>query len=444
MPGLRGLGRFHRDARIFLVTTFVAGAALSLYWIDFNLYLASLGLETSTIGVVSTIASVAGAVVAFPVSALSDRLGRRTMMAGGVVIAIVALGGLLLSEALPLIVVFAALWSVGQQSLQVVQAPFLTEHSEPEHRNELFAIQFAIQNVTNIAAAILGGLGAAAIAGWIGLDPDGPGTYRVILVIMAVLLTASLACIALLTDDRPRAVTGRRMEGTGEPAAFPPDPRRSRARFGLVVVDRGRFARLVVPGLLISIGAGQVIPFLNVFIQRKFGLDLTSLNGVFAFTSLGTVAAILAQPRLARRFGQITSVVIVQGASIPFLVVLGFSPVLWMVILAMAVRNSLMNAGNPIFSAFAMEQVAPRERATLAAAMSVLWQIGWVVGGLWYALLQATLGFDAGYAVNFGTIITLYSIATALYWVWFRRTDRAPAAPPAVPPPAVVGIRGRR
>ena len=59
---------------------------------------------------------------------------------------------------------FAALWSIGQQSLQVVSAPFLTEHSEPEHRNELFAIQFAIQNVTNIAAAILGGIGAAAIA----------------------------------------------------------------------------------------------------------------------------------------------------------------------------------------------------------------------------------------------------------------------------------------
>ena len=77
---------------------------------------------------------------------------------------------------------------------------------------------------------------------------------------------------------------------------------------------------------------------------------------MFALTSLGTIAAILYQPRLARRFGQITSVVIVQGASIPFLVVLGFSPVLWTVILAMAVRNSLMNAGNPIFNAFAMEQ----------------------------------------------------------------------------------------
>jgi MFS family permease len=426
----RAIRLFRRDARLFLVLTFVAGAALSLYWIDFNLYLASLGLSNATIGVVSTIASVAGAAVAFPASAASDRFGRRAIIASGIGVGLLGIVGLLATAALPLIIVFAALWSVGQQSLQVVQAPFLTEHSEADHRNELFAVQFAIQNVTNVAAALLGAVGAAAIATVLGLDPAGSGTYRVILVIMAVLLTASLGIVGLLTDDRPRTVAGPRLVGIGEPAAFPADPRRSRARLGITIRDRGRFAKLVFPGLLISIGAGQIIPFLNIFIQRKFGLDLTSLNAVFAFTSLGTVAAILAQPALARRFGQITSVVIVQAASIPFLVVLGFSPVIWLVILAMAVRNSLMNAGNPIFSAFAMGQVTPAERASLSAAMSVLWQLGWVVGGTWYALLQAVLGFEAGYTVNFVTIITLYTIATGLYWVWFRATDRPVLARP--------------
>ena len=62
--------------------------------------------------------------------------------------------------------------------------------------------------------------------------------------------------------------------------------------------------------------------------------------------------------------------------------------------------------------------------ATLSAAMSVLWQVGWVIGGGWYALLQATLGFDAGYALNFVTVITLYTIAMILYWTWFRDADR--------------------
>ena len=423
---VRAIARFHRDARLFLLTTLISGAALSLYWIDFNLYLASLGLSTATIGVVSTVASVAAAVAAFPISAASDRLGRRTIIGAGIAMGLIALAGFLLTEALPLIVAFAAVWAVGQQALLVVVAPFLTEHSEPEHRNELFALQFAIQSVTNIVAAVLGGVGAAVIAGFVGLDPSGPGTYRVILVIMVVLLAAALATVALLTDDRPRMIAGPHLIKLGEPAAFPRDPRRSYGLFGIVVRNRGRFLRLVFPGFLISIGAGQVIPFLNIFIQRKFGLDLTSLNAVFAFTSVGTVVAILAQPTLARRFGQIHSVVIVQAASIPFLVVLGFSPVLWMVVLAMAVRNSLMNASNPVFMAFAMERVTAAERATLSAAISVSWQIGWVLGGTWYAVLQATLGFDGGYAVNFVTIITLYTIATSLYWIWFRRADRRP------------------
>jgi MFS family permease len=423
------IGRFHRDARLFLVTTLVAGAALSLYWIDFNLYLASLGLSTATIGLVATIASVAGALVAFPASSASDRFGRRAIIAFGIIVSLVAIIGLILTGSLPLIVAFAALWSVGQQSLFVVGPPFMTEHSDPDHRNELFAVQFAIQNVTNIAAAVLGGVVAVGIAGTVGLDPEGPGTYRIILVIMAILMAAALGTVALLTDDRPRSVAGPRLRALGEPAAFPRDPRRARSLMGIVVRDRRLFARLLIPGLLISIGAGQIIPFLNLFVQQKFGLDLASLNAVFALTSLGTVVAILAQPRLARRFGQITSVVIVQAASIPFLVVLGFSPFLVSVILAMTVRNALMNAGNPIFTAFAMEQVTPGERATLSAAMSVLWQVGWVIGGGWYALLQATLGFSAGYAVGFVTIITLYTIATALYWIWFRAVDRRRLAP---------------
>lgn len=402
--------RFHRDARVLLVSTLVTGAALSLYWIDFNLYLASLGHSSATIGLVATVGSTASALAAFPASAISDRVGRRAVMIGGIAIAVLAMVGLLVFEALPLIVVSAVLWSIGQQSLQVVQAPFMAEHSEPEHRNELFALQAALFSVTSVIAAALGGVVATWLGSQLGFEPGGPGTYRIILVMMAGLLLVGLATVARLRDDRPS-----RADSTAP---------RTPMRLGGGVRNRGLFVRLLLPGFLIAVGAGQVIPFLNLFVQARFGLDLAELNALFAVTSLGTMAALLAQPTLARRFGQITSVVIVQSASIPFLAVLGFSPILWTVVAAMIVRNSLMNAGNPIFSAFAMEQVTPAERATLAAAMSVLWQIGWVIGGAWYAALQATIGFDAGYTINFITVITLYTVATSLYWTWFRRVDQ--------------------
>ncbi len=423
---------FERDARVFLIAALVAGAALSLYWIDFNLYLASLGIAPPTIGLIATAGSVASALVAFPASALSDRIGRRLVLAGGLAMMLVAVVGFLVARDPLSLGLLAAVYGGGQQVFFVVQNPFLMERSRPDHRSELFALAFAIENATNIVAAVAGGAIAGAVAAARGFDPQGPDAYRILLVLMTGLMAVAVASVFLISDDRPR----RRPRlaspsAAGEPASFPVEPYRPHVRRPLFgrIEDRRTFVRLLLPGFLIAVGAGQVIPFMNLFVEHRFGLDLASLNAVFAITSLGTVVAVLLQPALARRMGKIGSVVLVQGASIPFLVVLGFSPVLWMVVAAMAVRSSLMNAGNPIFNAFAMERVGPSERATLSAAMSLLWSLGWVIAGPWYSLLQATLGFDRGYAVNFVTIIVLYSVATFLYWTWFVRPERAARAP---------------
>ena len=47
---------------------------------------------------------------------------------------------------------------------------------------------------------------------------------------------------------------------------------------------------------------------------------------------LGAFLLFLIQPLIARRYGKIQSVVLVQGASIPFIVVLGFAPWIGLVI----------------------------------------------------------------------------------------------------------------
>ena len=445
----RALGHyrgFEPDARRFLLLTLVGGAATSLWWIDFNLYLRALGMDASMIGLVATAGSGAGALAAFPASSLSDRFGRRLVMLGGGIVTVLAVAGLIVTSDPLAILLLAAGYGAGSQAISVVGVPYMSEHSRPEHRSELFALQYALGSGTNVIAAALGGIVAGAAAGALGLPPGGADTYRIILVFMLVMFLAALVVMLRLRDDRPSVTSPATLRAAGEPARFPAwQPSRagrqpSRAgrrlrrgiglRLGLTIRDRPTFFRLLLPGFLIAVGAGQVIPFLNLFIQAKFGLDLAALNGVFAVTSVGTMLAILYQPTLARRFGRIRSVIIVQAVSIPFIGVLGFSPFLPAVIVAMAVRNSLMNAGNPIFSAFAMDRVSPAERATLAASMSLAWSVGWVIAGAYYATIQKLFGFDLGYTIDFATIIALYSIATSLYWVWFR--DDEPAAPARV------------
>jgi MFS family permease len=431
---LRSLTGFERDARLFLVATFVGGAAVSLYWVDFNLYLRSLGMSTALIGVVATVTSASGMLVALPASRLSDAFGRRRVLLLGGVLQAIAFVGLLVLAAPPAILALAACYAAGQQAIQVVAAPFLAEHSTPEQRSELFSVQFAIVSATNVGAALIGGFVANVVADHAGLAPGSPETFKVILLMMAALGVVSVLVTLRLRDDRPRqgerpahdrgTVGPRAATNAGDDTDAAGSGARTMRDRMLPVRDTRRFVRLLLPTFIIAIGAGQVIPFLNLFVERKFGLDLGSLNALFALTSLGTMVAILFQPALARRFGKIGSVVLVQGVSIPFLLVLGFSPVFWTVAAAMAVRNSLMNAGNPVFTAFAMEHVDPSERATLSAAMGLVWSLGWVIAGPWYSLLQSVLGFEGGYAVNFVTIIVLYTIGTGLTWHWFGRTER--------------------
>jgi MFS family permease len=437
---------FSPDARRFLLVTLTSGAALSLWWIDFNLYLASLGFDTARIGLVAAAASIAGAVASLQASALSDRFGRRWVMLAGGSVSVLAIAGLIATRDPTLILVFAAAFAAGDQAVHVVAVPYMSEHSRPEHRSELFALQFAIGNATNVVAAALGGIVARVIAERVGFVEDGPDTYRIILVFMVGLLVAALLVILRLSDDRPARARTRIVPATAAPdatgqavsAGSVPQRGKSITRLGLTILDRRMFFRLLLPGFLISIGAGQVIPFMNLFVQDKFGLDLAALNGVFALTSVGTMLAVLYQPTLARRFGRLRSVVLVQGISIPFLVVLGFSPILWTVIAAMAVRNSLMNAGNPIASAFSMDRVSKPERATLAASSSLMWSLGWVIGGFYYSAVHSALGFGAGYALNFATIIVLYSVATVLYWYWFHDAEPLPGAAAGPKPPAAV------
>jgi MFS family permease len=430
----RSFTGFERDARIFLVTTLLYGVALSLWWVDFNLYLTALGFDPAFIGISGTVGSAAGVLVAFPASILSDQMGRRIVLALGAAGSTVAIAGLIAVTSPIAILALAAAMGAASQAIFVLQSPFLMAHSRPEHRNELFSLQAAILTATSVGAALLGGAIAAIVGSLVGVPSSDPAVYRAILLLMAIAAAAATVTVFAMRDDRPRrrrdwrTLEQRPFDAwVGEPIASRPDrlPPTRRARLGIPrPADPATFWRLLIPGFLIALGAGQVIPYLNVFVERKFDLDLAALNVIFALTSLGTAVAILVQPAFARRFGKVGSVVLVQGVSIPFLVVLGFSPILWTVVLAMAVRNSLMNAGNPIANAFAMEQLRPAERATYAATASLLWSLGWVIAGPWYSLLQATLGFDAGYAVNFVTVIVLYSIGTWLYWHWFHRVER--------------------
>jgi MFS family permease len=185
--------------------------------------------------------------------------------------------------------------------------------------------------------------------------------------------------------------------------------------------------------LITSIGAGLIMPFMNVFFRVQYNQSDQVIGTLFAWGSLAMGLGLLAAPPLADRFGKIQFVVITQGLSIPFLILLGFAPLFWMSALAYYIRVALMNMSGPVYQTFVMEQVDASSRAMVASLVSMSWNFGWAISPTISGILQVRYGFGPPFL---GTII-LYIISVFLYWLfWWRKSERSEKNKPA--PPLVV------
>ena len=156
---------------------------------------------------------------------------------------------------------------------------------------------------------------------------------------------------------------------------------------------------------------------MNVFFKTTYGVSDAALGGLFAAQSILMGFAMLAAPLLAERLGRVRAVVSVQLASVPFLGLLGYAPLLSLSALGFMCRAALMNMANPLYTAFAMDRVSERQRGTASALMQMSWQGTRAVSALGSGYLQEVSGFAALFPIT----ITCYFVASMLIYAFFVR-----------------------
>jgi MFS family permease len=273
------------------------------------------------------------------------------------------------------------------------------------NRTYLFSAQFA----ANLAAGFFGSL----IGGWLpslfgrvaSIDPKSLQAVQWTVLVAAVLYFVTALPLWKLREVRPK----ERSEGTG---------------WHVPKAARKIIVKLLVPNAFIGLGAGLIIPFLNIFVEGKFGISYATLGVVFAWSQLGMAIAVMLQPILAERFGRTTSIVIVQALSLPFITMLGFSPSFALVAVALFVRSALMNAANPIYAEFSMSQVREAWRPSLAAVETMVWAGGWTIAPFVSGWVRSRLGFERGFAVLFIAMLVLYVIGISYTWFVLRPLEK--------------------
>lgn len=397
--------RFSNQVWLFLAASFSFGISQAFAALFLNFYLRELGLGAEWQGVLNALPALTLALLALPAAGLARRIGNVRAIALGSVLGLV--GAVVLASASgPLMAMLGAVvQGAGTAALIVAGSPFMAAHSTPQSRVTLFSVQSALMTGAGFLGNLLGGRVPELYAASTGGEPDGLGALRTALLVAAGLQALGLIPVLSLRPGQPAPASGGRT---------------------LAVQDRRTMTRLVTPNVLVGLGAGATIPFLNVFIEGKFNISYASLGTLFAWASLATAATALIQPWVVRRLGPLRAVLVVQASSLPFLALLGFAPELWMVTVALFTRGALMNAAGPVYSAHAMTVLSERDRPLYSAVNVIAWDMGWAVSSILAGVVRGALPFGTAFNVLFGWTLTMYAGSVlAIYLGLYRPARRA-------------------
>ena len=391
---------FKTNARWYLLNVIITGAVMGVFRLLFNFFVLSLGFDEAMLGNLVTTSSLVALLAALPMGYLSDMIGRKASL---------VLSGALLSASIlamavwPTALMFYAMnvvSGIAQSLAGVTMSPFLMENSDEHERTYLFSFGQGLQMTMASVGNWIGGY----LPTWMGQARNVTATSSIAYgdSVLIIGIGAALAVLPLVFLKSPRMEHSQR-------AIFAP--------FQYAAKNPLLLTKLILPMLLTSLGAGLIMPFMNVFFRVVHHQPDTVIGALFAWGSLAMGIGLLLAPPLADRTGKIQLVVITQGLSIPFLILLGFSPILWVGAATYYIRLALMNMSSPVYQTFVMEHVEPSSRATVASLTSMAWNFGWAFSPTVSGLLQVRYGFGPPFI---GTII-LYTISVVMYWTFFWR-----------------------
>lgn len=388
---------FTRPARHYLACEFLAWTGHGVFAVLFNLYLVEAGFQEGFVGQAISINAVGLALFALPSGWLADRIGRRRVLLYGAMLD--GVGFAARAAFLDPTVILAASFvsGAGQAMLAIAAAPFITEHSSPRERTHLFSSFFAIALLAGVVGNVLGG-----VLPWLLLQlpeaarPSTLHAYRIVLLFGAASVFAAYVPMARL-----RGLAEPVVERHGEP--IPP-------------AETGKLLPIMLNSLLLGLGAGLVIPFMNLYFKNRFECSSAQIGVFFSVAQVFTALAALLGPAVAKRFGKLRTAVGSELASLPFLVTLGAESHLSLAVGAFWIRATLMQAAAPLLQNFIMEALPPALRARASSYNNLVWNIGWAFSSSLAGLVIQRFGF----AMPFYFTAGLYATAAISFYLAFR------------------------
>ncbi|HEY4035413.1 MAG TPA: MFS transporter [Ktedonobacteraceae bacterium] len=432
---LKRFRRFQRNARLYLISAALSGVSTGIILVLYNLYLQSLGYGTDFIGLILFMGTIGVGLAIFPAGVCIDRFGGKVILIwSSVLIGIAGIGQILLPTLVPLLVTtFVA--GISGAFVLVVNAPFLTTHSLPAERSELFSLNIVVTLMTVVLGEILGGAlplwlrsipwlmtSLPAWCAWMLVHNPEPRSYQLALLFAGVIAVPSFIPLLLMQNDRP----GPKQTASVHPLSRLRDSvvrtmnlvvTAWEQRFSIRTIFGSPLFALVMIQALIGLGAGLFIPYFNIYFVKHLGASSALFGVIDGCANLLNALLALLAPWLVLRIGKVRTILFPRLLSLPIMLIIGLTSFLPLAAVLYPMRQGLMDMSQGILQVFSMEAV-PQQRRGLAnssyqAASQVASACSAPIGGLIIA--------HQGYVVVFVCATILYSLALAAIWLRFGK-----------------------
>lgn len=387
------------NVKLFLIGNAIQGLGLSIYGLLFNLYLKELGFGESTIGGLISTSSLGISLMAIPAALVIEKFHAKHLVVVGMLLSSLFYFVQILNTDEASLFTYGLLASMFLALYNISVSPFYLRNSTPEVRVHLFTLNSSLNMAAHLVGYLIGGYLPDILGGLF------PSLSRIEAFRSSIMIALGLVILSNLIFMRIKRV---------------PIPRVKKNLFdGLREKDWNVLSKLILPKLCLAFGSGMAVPFINLYLKEQFQFSTQRIGMAYALLQAFIFMGIFITPSIIKRTTQLKFIVGTSFLAIPFMVGLGLTGNIGLVLSCFFMRGMLMNMGSPITSVFEMEHVREKECVFASAVILFFYNMIYTsstrIGGM---LIEA---------YSFGPTFYLggasYALGIFLYYKFFRSEE---------------------
>ena len=312
-------------------------------------------------------------------------------------------------EIVPLIKLSFLLWGIGMMLMRVCSLPFIIRNTSSDNSTEALSLSASTWSLATIFSGIiissLDWVNNFSLGKWILYFNE-----RSILWIITFFGVSSIFFALSITE---------REHDTSDNDA------------NIISLYKNYDWKIIIkalsPLIMISIGAGLTIPYVNLFFNSVFNLSSSEFSILGSITAFLVFTFSLLVPSIRKKYGYWLTIVVVQALSICCLVIMAlmelyvtYSFALIIALIAYIFRQPLMHMAHPASNELLMNYVGKRNQELISALSSSLWSASWFISAKVFEWLRL---LDFRYYEIFLITAGLYVIGNILFALLIREYE---------------------